>query len=166
MYQGAKTPHCPFVWCVAAKAPPSLHSGESVDPIDLKAIKARLTKATPGPWEWRIWARRHALQRRVGPKAFHVVLETQGDAEADYPCANDADRDLIQHAPADIAALIAEVERLRAEVEAERSEAIDYLVEEAERIRKGESEPANRECALLDAARMLGCGEHRRKEGY
>ena len=166
MYQGAKTRPLPLRVVCGRENTPSLHSGESVDPIDLKAIKARLTKATPGPWEWCIWVRRHALQRRVGPKAFLVVLETQGDAEADYPCANDADRDLIQHAPTDLATLIAEVERLRAEVEAERSEAIDYLVEEAERIRKGESEPANRECALLDAARMLGCGEHRRKEGY
>ena len=129
--------------------------------LDLEAIKARVAKATPGPWEWRIWARRHILQHHDGPKASHVVLETQGDAGAEYPCASEADRDLIQNAPADLAALIAEIDRLRAEVEAERSEAISYLVEEADRIRRGESEPANRENALLEAARMLGCGEHR-----
>jgi hypothetical protein len=103
----------------------------------------------------------------LSARGFLTVLETQGDVEADYPCAKDADRDLIQHAPTDLAALVAEVERLRAELTAESTAVVDYLHAEAERIRKGESEPANRESALLEAARGFERGEHRipRKEG-
>lgn len=135
--------------------------------LDLEAVKARIAKATPSPWEWIVWPRRNMLVHRTGMKTLLTVLETQGDVEADYPCANDADRDLIEHAPTDLAALIAEVERLRAELTAERADAVAYLHTEAERIRKGESEPANRESALLDAARGFERGEHRspRKEG-
>lgn len=89
---------------------------------DLDAVKARLAKATPGPWEWSVRPKRHILVHRFSARGFFTVLETQGDVEADYPCAKDADRDLIEHAPADLAALVAEVERLRAEVERARAE--------------------------------------------
>jgi len=135
--------------------------------LDLEAIKARIAKATPGPWEWSIRPKRHMLVSPLSARGFLTVLETQGDVEADYPCAKDADRDLIQHAPTDLAALVAEVERLRAELTAESTAVVDYLHAEAERIRKGESEPANRESALLEAARGFERGEHRipRKEG-
>jgi hypothetical protein len=135
--------------------------------LDLEAIKARIAKTTPGPWEWSIRPKRHMLVSPLSARGFLTVLETQGDVEADYPCAKDADRDLIQHAPTDLAALVAEVERLRAELTAERADAVDYLHAEAERIRRGESEPANRESALIDAARSFGRGGHRspRKEG-
>ena len=108
------------------------------------------------------------LIHRFSERGHLTVLETEGDAEqAEYPCAKDADRDLIQHAPTDLAVLVAEVERLRAELTAERAAVVAYLHAEAERIRKGESEPANRESALLDAARVFGRGEHwsPRKEG-
>lgn len=132
--------------------------------LDLEAIKARIAKATPSPWEWSIRPKRHMLVSPLSARGFLTVLETQGDVEADYPCAKDADRDLIQYAPT---ALVAEVERLRAELTAERADAVDYLHAEAERIRKGESEPANRESALLDAAREIERGGHRspHKEG-
>ena len=46
----------------------------------------------------------------------------------------------------------------------ERAAVVAYLHAEAERIRRGESEPANRESALLDAARVFGRGEHRNEE--
>ena len=55
------------------------------------------------------------LIHRCSKRASLTVLETEGESEhAEYPCANDADRAFIEHAPSDIAALIAEVERLRA----------------------------------------------------
>lgn len=135
--------------------------------LDLDAVKARIAKATPGPWEWSIRPKRHMLEHRFSARGFFTVLETQGDVEADYPCAKDADRDLIEHAPTDLAALVAEVERLRAELTAESTAVVAYLHAEAERIRKGESEPANRESALLDAAQKIERGGHRipRKEG-
>ena len=129
--------------------------------LDLETIKARISKATPGPWEWSIRPKRHMLVHRFSERGFLTVLETQGDVEADYPCAKDADRDFIQHAPTDLAALVAEVERLRDELAAERADAVAYLRNEAERIRRGESEPANRESALLDAAQKIERGTHR-----
>jgi hypothetical protein len=75
------------------------------EPIDLDAIEDRLGAATPGPWEWAssTWL--------LGPKHAEVldvradidrhgapVVEMEGD---------DADRALIAHAPADLAALVA-----------------------------------------------------------
>ena len=83
--------------------------------IDIEAIKARLAAATPGPWEWSVRPKRHMLIHRFSERGHLTVLETEGESEhAEYPCANDADRDFIEHAPSDITALVAEVERLRA----------------------------------------------------
>lgn len=77
---------------------------------DLEAIKARLAAATPGPW----------VQFHDGDELF-VGQIADGDH---YICAvghrifeqNQLDADFLSYAPADIAALIAEVERLQAEV--------------------------------------------------
>lgn len=52
-------------------------------------------------------------------------------------------------------------ERARKARDEERADAIAYLHAEAERIRRGESEPANRESALLEAARVFERGAHR-----
>ena len=70
----------------------------------LQEIRARLDAATPGPWErWndgmRIWS-------RARPDAQFGV-----DVADVY--ASHATADLIAHAPADIAWLLDEVERLR-----------------------------------------------------
>ena len=68
--------------------------------IDLDAIKARLTAAIPGPWYV------DESLRGVEAQAYGYPVEVvawTGRAEAV----------LIAHAPADIGALIAEVERLR-----------------------------------------------------
>lgn len=71
----------------------------TAEPLDLDAIRARLEAATPGPWE---------------PES-----EQDGDHETGYAdaifIANAADATLISNAPTDIAALVAEVERLRAD---------------------------------------------------
>ena len=79
--------------------------------IDLAPIKERLAKATPGPW--RVWQNPH--------KKSDVAVETawshsdcEGDTEliTDYlPTCGDAE--FIAHSPEDIAALLAEVEKLR-----------------------------------------------------
>lgn len=55
------------------------------------------------------------------------------------------------------------VDSWRAECDKERADTIAYLHMEAERIRRGEVEPANRENALLDMADAIGRGKHRRK---
>jgi len=70
--------------------------------IDLEAIKARCEAATPGPWE--IKDRGH-FAYMSGPR--HVGVGGRW-----LP----ADAAFISHAREDVPALIAEVERLRAEV--------------------------------------------------
>lgn len=85
--------------------------------LDLEPIEARLNAATPGPWwllneytephqdgdEWHIYA-------RVGNRVPRVVDNTED--QLTWP-----DAEFIAHAPTDVAALIAEVRRLRDEME-------------------------------------------------
>lgn len=88
--------------------------GDPMTPEALEAIRARLAAATPGPWT--LPYHDGAL---AGPHGASLLgLDVDGMA---IVWAR-ADAELIAHAPADIAALLAEVERLRAEV-AERVEA-------------------------------------------
>lgn len=77
---------------------------------DLEAIKARLSVSTPGPWmadhsgeRIGIWAD----GRRVFVGACSECQIIGGRKEAEFNAS------LIAHSPADIAALIAEVERLQ-----------------------------------------------------
>ena len=80
--------------------------------LDLEVIKARLAAATPGPWEQMPSKNKGGVDRYVGPPGcgpiceMSVIREKWGD-----------DMRLIANAPTDLAALVAEVERLRAEVE-------------------------------------------------
>ena len=77
---------------------------------ELAAIEARLKKATPGPW--RVVVNGQGDYDAPG-------IEGEGDAGSvlfDAGLLSHTDRALIAHAPADLRALIAEVERLRAEV--------------------------------------------------
>ena len=71
----------------------------------LQEIRARLDAATPGPWNFgRIagdWGSVHTHGRT------NVVINSEDDG------GYAADQDLIAHAPADIAWLLDEVERLR-----------------------------------------------------
>lgn len=76
--------------------------------LDLTPIKQRLDAATDGPWEWD-----KDILRSTSRDGASVLLPlTSGELACDLYC-----RTLIASAPTDIAALIAEVERLRAEVE-------------------------------------------------
>lgn len=86
--------------------------------IDLAPIKERLAKATPGPW--RVW--RDPDPTKVRATAVETAWchgDIEGDTEliTDY-LPTDADATFIANAPEDIAALVAEVERLREQVEA------------------------------------------------
>lgn len=82
---------------------------------DLEAIKARLAAATPGPWDTdgsTVWA--------------EVIVPDPRDQTGQTPMqdrelvaeSGGADAHLIAHAPEDLAALLAENERLRAVAEA------------------------------------------------
>lgn len=71
-------------------------------PDRLKEIRARLDAATPGPWdvdEWTTTADVFASGAKSEPTVAHRVRMS--------------DADFIAHAPADIAWLLDEVERLR-----------------------------------------------------
>ena len=86
--------------------------------LDLDPIKERLAAATPGPW--RVW------HDPDPSKVRSTAVETAwcyGDIEGDTELITDylptgADAEMIANAPEDIAALVAEVERLREQVEA------------------------------------------------
>ena len=71
---------------------------------DLETIKARLAAATPGPWY-------------VDESLRGVEAQTHGYPVEIVAWTGRADAVLIAHAPGDIAALVAEVEALRAQVQ-------------------------------------------------
>lgn len=76
----------------------------------LAEIEARLSAATPGPWEWvpsAVYAASHVLGG-AGEQGF-PVLRTAASGWA-IP----ADAELIAHAPADLAALVAVVREVAA----------------------------------------------------
>jgi hypothetical protein len=90
--------------------------------IDIDAIRARLVAATPGPWY-------------VDESLRGVEAQTHGYPVEIVGWTGLADAMLIAHAPGDIAALVAEVERLRAWAEeaakAENANADDAVRERA-----------------------------------
>lgn len=70
-------------------------------PLDLEPIKARLAAAAPGPWYV-------TSEDGIGDERGAAIAVGPYGVGIDEP-----DAALIAHAPTDIAALIAEVERLR-----------------------------------------------------
>lgn len=86
------------------KKEPVAAEGGAMTTLDLDPIRARLAAATPGPWDHNTAA--ELIQTEKGDAI--VVPAWFGE---DLPRWDDAE--LIAHAPADIAALVAEVERLR-----------------------------------------------------
>ena len=89
--------------------------------LDLEPIKERLEAATPGPW--RVW--RDPDPTKVRATAVETAWcygDIEGDTEliTDY-LPTDADAELIANAPEDIAALVAEVERLKEAVIVEQN---------------------------------------------
>ena len=85
--------------------------------LDLEPIKERLEAATPGPW--RVWRDPDPTRARAtAVETAWCYGDIEGDTEliTDY-LPTDADAELIAHAPEDIASLVAEVERLRGQIE-------------------------------------------------
>ena len=80
--------------------------------LDLEPIKARYEAATPGPlWRWDTYPSAddgRPCPSLIGAHGYGIL---SCDGEMNGPKM--ADADLIANAPTDIAALIAEVERLR-----------------------------------------------------
>ena len=134
--------------------------------IDLDAIKARLTRV------WGKWPTKGVLAPgadEFGPKAWsaHGPLRChatpQGRARS-WKQAN-ADAAFIAHAPADIGALIAEVERLRGEADRERAAVVAWLRSEAEAEAQTYTVQAAEWARRIDnIADCVERGEHRSEE--
>ena len=80
--------------------------------LDLEPIKERLAAATPGPWKAKedSWDGYSVVIDDSGP-GVSIIAEQIGQGEDE----GRGDAEMIAHAPSDLAALVAEVERLRAE---------------------------------------------------
>lgn len=74
----------------------------------LNAIKERVAKATPGPWESEETVEGHI--DIFNPNEDYAVCQTGNET---YDCLNDGDTEFIKHSITDVPALVAEVERLR-----------------------------------------------------
>jgi hypothetical protein len=92
---------------------------------DLEAIRARLAAATPGPWETH-----HGCDDTGYPCYF--IHGFSGDAKRDYELHN-ANVDLLDHAPTDLAALLTHVEAQEARIAALTQERDEALADPAER---------------------------------
>lgn len=87
---------------------------------DLAAIRARIDAATPGPWlthemGGKVWVGNQADGRKHGLWDIVYATDYLTDCTQEAAGRYRADADLIANAPADLAALLAEVERLTAE---------------------------------------------------
>lgn len=80
---------------------------------ELEAIRQRLGAATPGPWRWWTSCSYRRLSSDATGRDGDVLRGDiqRHDGHPDVICS-EADKALIAHAPADIAALLVEVERL------------------------------------------------------
>lgn len=83
---------------------------------DLKAIKARLDKASPGPWRALAGAKQRAHMAAGYSNAVVPLVITNDEAVLGEMCPwmSDADRDLIVNARSDIEYLYAELRTARA----------------------------------------------------
>lgn len=89
--------------------------------LDLDALKARLAAATQGPWR-RDGNHRAKVRGADGDTLARVVPESSDEP---WSATDEANADLIAHAPGDLAALVAEVERLRDLVRHQRGPLFD-----------------------------------------
>ena len=122
--------------------------------INLDAIKARLTEvhaAGVSGVTVRLAPRRARLRVTVQMRSWDGTTAYDGYEAVTH---------LLGKAPADIAALVEEVERLRDEVAAERAAVVVWLREVADAPETYIDEGI----ALRDASAAIESGEHRREE--
>jgi len=125
--------------------------------IDIAVIRARVAAATPGPW----------VRGIARDDDGWAVLANDGDDEVcTQPPSrvidpySPADADLIAHAPADIAALCDEVERLRAELDDARNVALG-AVEDCAGLRASLEEISEASIDLIAAGDKLRASNER-----
>jgi hypothetical protein len=119
--------------------------------IDLDAIKARLAAVHA--------AGISVIHTRLADHGIRVLVSMRDWSGNNRYDADTAVTTLIGNAPADIGALIAEVERLRGEVERERAAVVAYL--------RGLADDYGVciDLSLAEQADIIERGEHRREEG-
>ena len=99
--------------------PPHNDRNADAASLDLEAIKARAAAATEGPWEWddptigQHWSRPQPWATVVDDEVSCMAYCYGGSSS---PIKSDADGQFIAHAREDIPVLLAEVERLRAQL--------------------------------------------------
>jgi hypothetical protein len=122
--------------------------------LDLDVIKARLAAATPAPW----WV--DESRRGVEAQAYGYPIEIVARTGR-------ADAVLIAHAPGDIAALVAEIERLREGEDGYRQGHSDGCEDERAAVVAWLREAAYttlHDARAWDVAEAIERGEHRREE--
>jgi hypothetical protein len=120
--------------------------------INLDAIKARLKKVHA--------AGVSGVTVRLADYGLRVTVQMRSWDGTTAHDGYEAVTHLLGNAPADIAALVEEVERLRAEVAAERAAVVVWLREVADAPETYIDEGI----ALRDASATIERGEHRREE--
>lgn len=101
--------------------------------LDLQPIKDRLSDATPGPW-----APIETHRQSPPDSFFSVAVVGRWEVRASIPSQarpEECDADLIANAPHDLAALVAEVERLENEAAVMQQVTLAGLAAEIERLR-------------------------------
>ena len=111
--------------------------------IDLDAIKARLAAVHA--------AGASGITARLADYGIRVIVQMQSWEGNTAHEANAAVTHLLGHAPADLTALVAEVERLRGEAERERAAVVAWL-------RRGDA------CCAANATRIESGAHHREGE--
>ena len=120
--------------------------------IDLEAIKARLAAVHA--------AGISVIHTRLADHGIRVLVSMRDWSGNNRYDADTAVTTLIGNAPADIGALVAEVDRLRDEVAAERAAVVVWLRAEASRTGASPDERT----ILRWAASRIERGDHRREE--
>lgn len=90
------------------------------------AIKERVAKATPGPWESEETTEGHI--DIFNPNEDYAICQTGNET---YDCLNDGDTEFIKHSITDVPALVAEVERLNEELTLSNVERMSLVVDKA-----------------------------------
>jgi hypothetical protein len=117
--------------------------------IDLDAIKNRLAAVHA--------AGASGITVRLADHGIRVLVQMQSWEGNTAHEAHGAVTHLLGHAPADLTALVAEVERLHAEVAAERAAVVAWI--------RGHGMAHYAKISLDYAATMIERGEHRREGG-
>lgn len=118
--------------------------------LDLDPIKERLAAATPGPW--RVWRDPDPTRARAtAVETAWCYGDIEGDTEliTDY-LPTDADATFIANTPSDLAALVAEVERLRVTVIVEQNRRQPWV-----KLAHQNSQEVKRLRGQIDAVRAL-----------